>query len=106
LSKQTTPAPKPGLKIHEQHKIAKLAIHHVLNAIADDPRKYYLMGNGTESYAQLTAAAAIMWDIPVENVRKQFAPPPDKWNRYVAQQEADEKLLRHCREKGITVPTD
>jgi hypothetical protein len=106
MSEQTTPTPKPGLKIEEQHKLAKAAIKHVLNAIADDPRKYWLMGEGTESFAQLTAAAAAIWGVPVEKVRKDFSPGREKWDRYCTEREAQDKLLTHCREKGITVPTD
>lgn len=53
---------------------AKRAIAHTLQAIADDPRKYDLMGLGTQSYALLTEAAATLWDQPVDDVRRRFIP--------------------------------
>lgn len=89
----------------EQLALAKDAIHHVLNAIAYDPRKYWLFGNGTECYAKLTAAAAALWDRPLENVRANFQPQKAEYDRYCAELEADERLLTYCREHGITIPT-
>lgn len=86
----------------EQLKLCKSAIHRVLNAIADDPRKYWLMGNGTESWAQLTTAAAALWNEPVEKIRADFQPPPNAYDRFCKEQEQNERLLTHCREKGIT----
>lgn len=88
----------------EQLTLAKDAVHHVLNAIADDPRKYWLMGNGTESYAKLTAAAAALWDRPLANVRENFQPLKEPYDRWCAEREAHERLLTYCRENGITAP--
>lgn len=88
----------------EELKLAKAAISHVLNALADDPRKYWLMGNGTESYAKLTTAAAVLWKTPVEKIRKDFQPEKAKHERYCEEVEANERLLRYCRDRNITVP--
>lgn len=106
MSEAIKPTPGKALKIQEAHELAKAAISRVINAIAYDPRKYWLMGEGTESWAQLTTAAAAIWGIPVEQVRKDFAPDKEKYDSYCAQQEADERLLHYCRQKGITVPTE
>lgn len=85
----------------DQLKLAKAAISHVINAIADDPRKYWLMGNGTESWNKLTLAAAAILNTPVERIRADFQPPKDKYDRYCNEIEANEKLLRFCRDNGI-----
>jgi hypothetical protein len=82
-------------------KLAKAAIAHVLNAIADDPRKYWLMGNGTESYAKLTEAAAAIWKLPVEKVCADFQPKEKAYKLYCAEREENERLLRHCQENKI-----
>jgi hypothetical protein len=76
-------------------KLVKGAIHHVLNAIVDDPR-------GTESWAQRTAAAAALWNMPVEKVRADFQPQKKTYARYCEERERNEKLLTYCREHGIT----
>jgi hypothetical protein len=94
-------SPASGSASDEQFKLAKAAIHHVLNAIADDPRKYWLMGNGTGSWEKLTTAAAAIWNKPVEKIRSDFQPRKAEYERYCAELEASEKLLRHCRENGI-----
>ena len=85
-----------------QLKLAKAAIHHTLNAIADDPRKFWLIGPLTGSYEKLTEAAAAIWEKPLEKIQADFQPEPAKWKRYCEQKEADEKLLEFCREHGIT----
>ena len=93
-----------ALEMKEQFHLAKTAVAHALRAIAHDPRKYWLMGNGTESWERLTAAAAAIWNHPVEKIRADFQPRPDEYEDYVKSLEADQRLLRHCRENGITVP--
>jgi len=89
-------------KLAGQFQLAKSAIAHVLHAIADDPRKYWLMGNGTESWSKLTEAAAAIWDQPVIKIRKDFVPPKEKYDRHCKEVEANERLLTYCREHGIT----
>ncbi len=84
-------------------EICKTAIHHVLNAIANDSRKYWLMGNGTGSWEKLTIAAAAIWNTPLEKLRAEFQPRKLEYEQYCAELEANEKLLRHCRDRGITV---
>jgi len=54
------PEPAINRSVQEQFDLAKSAIHHVLNAIADDPRKYWLMGNGTGSWAKLTVHTLVL----------------------------------------------
>lgn len=92
------------VKNPDELKLAKAAISHVLNAIADDPRKYWLMGNGTGSYAKLTEAAAVLWKTPVEKIRADFRPNKVEYTRYCDELEANEKLLRYCRDRKISVP--
>lgn len=86
-------------------KAAKDAIHHVLNAIADDPRKFWLMGDMTGSYEKLTAAAALLWNHPVDQIKKDSRPNEAAWKRYCEEQEENARLLRHCRDRGITAQT-
>ena len=86
----------------EQLKLAKGAISHVLNAIADDPRKFWLMGDLTGSYEMLIAAAHAIWGMPVEKLKADFRPRKDEWEHYCAEREEAERLLTYCRENGIT----
>ncbi len=88
----------------EQLRLCKLAVKHLLDAISYDPRKFWLMGAGTASWEKLTIAAAALFEVPVEKIRQDFRPDKEKYNTYCAELEANEKLLRHCREKGITAP--
>jgi hypothetical protein len=74
----------------------------VLGAICDDPRKYWLLGDGTESWAQLTQAHAALHDIPVAKVRQDFQPNPVSYGQYCEQLKEERALLEYCREKGIT----
>lgn len=87
----------PDVQLH----LAKAAVKHVLNALADDPRKFWLMGDMTGSYEKLIEAAAAIWNMPAEKLKADFRPRKDEWERYCEQREADEKLLTHCREYGI-----
>lgn len=87
----------------EPLELARRAIKHVLETIADSPEKFYLLGDGTESYAKLTAAAAALWGRPVEEVRANFRPDPNSFKRYLGAREADRALLEYCREQGIEV---
>jgi hypothetical protein len=86
----------------EKLKLAKEAIKHVLGAIADDPRKYWLMGDGTGSWSKLTEAAAAIWNEPVEGIRSTFK--PDKAAYDPLKQVVDSLSLRmtnHRRERGM-----
>jgi len=105
----TTDAPasdQPPCSGEEQLKLAKAAISHALDAIAYDPRKYWLLGNGTGTWEKLTTAAAALWNVPVETIRKDFRPDAEKYSDYCERLKADERLLDYCREKGITIPED
>jgi len=88
----------------ESLRLAKEATRHLLNAICDDPRKYWLMGVGTESWVKLTAAHAALWELDVAEVRKNFQPDKKHYQQYCEEREAHQKLLTHCRENGIRVP--
>ena len=79
----------------EQEKLAlaRKAVFHVLDAIQYDPRKFWLMGDGTGSFDALTAAAAAFWNKDQEEVKKQFRPDVDKYERYVKELRDQEKIL-------------
>lgn len=89
-------------KTDETIKACKDAIHHVLNAIADDPRKFWLMGDMTGSYEKLIEAAAAIWNMPADKLKADFRPRKDEWERYLARREDEERLLRYCEDNGIT----
>ena len=86
----------------EAAKSAKDAVRHVLNAIADDPRKYWLMGPMSGSYEKLTKAASEIWSQPVEKIQSDFQPRKEQWEAYLAEKEEQEKILEFCQENGIT----
>lgn len=85
----------------DQLRLAKSAIMHVLSAIRDDPRKYWLMGAYTASWDKLTTAAAALWDEPMESVLNRFLPDPVDYEAYQRQKEYEGRLLRYCREHDI-----
>jgi hypothetical protein len=80
---------------------AKGAIAHALNAICDDPKKYWLLGSGTETWERLTEAHALLWAINVEQVRKEFQPDPGRYKHYEEERERDRRLLDYCRDNHI-----
>jgi vacuolar-type H+-ATPase catalytic subunit A/Vma1 len=86
----------------KQLHLAKGAIFLVLNAIADDPRKYYLMGAYTGSYEKLTEAAAAIWDKPVDEIKKRFQPQADVAERFEQEKEETDAIIEFCQEHGIT----
>lgn len=77
----------------EKLKLAKATIAHVLNAIADDARKYYLMGAGTQSYNLLTEAASALFGEPLEKIRADFRPSDHDLKNYRDQREEDARLI-------------
>lgn len=85
---------------------AKSAIAHVLNAIADDPAKFWLMGAGTQSYALLTDAHAALTGTPEGEVRQRFRPEPRRYEAYCKEREERDRLVRHCRDHGIKPSAD
>jgi len=87
-------------------QLAKEAIRHVLNAIAEDPAKYYLLGFGTGSWDKLTKAHAALFDWEVEETRRQFQPRKDRYERFRLEREQNHRILEFCREKGISVGED
>lgn len=88
----------PDVQLH----LAKAAVKHVLNALADDPRKFWLMGDMTGSYEKLIEAAAAIWNMPAEKLKADFRPRKDEWERYLGRREDEERLLRYCEDNGIT----
>jgi UDP-2,3-diacylglucosamine pyrophosphatase LpxH len=91
-------------KLKLANAAANAAISHFLKVIAEDPEKFFLMGDGTESWAKLTDAASALWGIPVEEIRGDFRPSLSRCEKYRVKRESDEALLRHCRRRGITAP--
>lgn len=80
------------------------AINHVLNAIAEDPRKFWLMGDMTGSYEKLTFAASLLWERDQDVIKGEFRPEEKKWERYCAEKDQQDRLLTHCRDHDITAP--
>ena len=78
------------------------AIAHVLNTICDDPKKFYLLGTGTESYRRLTDAHAQIHRLHVEEVRQDFAPNPERYASYLASLES-EKQIHDALQKRVAV---
>lgn len=86
---------------------AKDTVRHVLNAICLDEAKHYLMGgrfNG--SFAKLAETHAVLNGLEVEKVFEQFQPNAERYEKYLEEREANERLLTHCRENGITADGD
>jgi hypothetical protein len=73
--------------------LARDAVAYALHQICASPAKFYLMGNGTETYAQLTAAYAAFRGIPVEEVRTYFQPQKAEYERFLAERRADQESL-------------
>ena len=86
----------------EGAQTAKEAIMHVLNAIADDPRKYWLMGRLTGSYEKLTRAAAEILGKPIKEVQSHFQPEVEEYEKYIAKREEEAQILDFCNENGLT----
>jgi len=87
----------------EQLNLAQEAISHTLRAICNDPQKFYLMGgrfNG--SFEKLATAHAACHGLDIESVFQNFQPHRENYERYCDEREANERLLTHCRENGIT----
>ena len=87
LSAPTAPAAGPT-----PLQVAKEAIAHVLNAICDDPQKFYLMGHGTGSYTKLTAAHAVLQGMTEKQVREDFVPDQERYDSYCARREEEEQI--------------
>lgn len=82
----------------EKLKLAMAATRHALNAICDDPRKFYLVGNGSGTWETLTAAHAALFGVNVEEVRKNFVPDRDKYERYCEQIKTEHDALEAIME--------
>ncbi len=94
------PLPKPAdEKI--QLELARAAVTHVLNAICDDPEKFWLLGTGTESYKKLTAAHASFYGHDVDDIRRDWVPDEDKYDTYLKKRERIERLIQHDDDEKI-----
>lgn len=73
---------------------AKRAIAYALQQVADNKHIGWHAGVGTQSFALLTEAAATLYERPIEEVRKRFAPDGsfDPNNFLNAVEEASEQL--------------
>lgn len=58
----------------EVKQSCKKALSHVLHKIKDNPRVQYELGAGTQCFELVTAAAALLWNQPVDTVRDHFIP--------------------------------
>ncbi len=85
----------------EKIELSKNAVNHALKTICDDPAKFWLLGDLTETYSQLTAAYAVLYGRDVEQVRNRFMPDEDRYLQYCTKKEEEKRLLEYCREKGI-----
>jgi hypothetical protein len=81
---------------------AKKTVHHVLNAICDEPSKYWLMGPGTESYRLLTETVATLFGRDLDAVCKEYVPEEKRLNRFHMEREQNEEILDFCRNREIT----
>lgn len=77
-------------------EVARKPIRHALTAICDDPRKYWLLGNGTQTYALLTEAHAALNQLPIDEVRQTFVPDRRRYEAHCH----DLKELERLRELG------
>lgn len=100
-NKQTAPVATEVDDLRRQLQMARQAIAHTLNTIARDPEWFWLMGEGTESYAQLTAAHAALHGRSVEDIRRTFRPNFNLYNQYCEERKKHADLIRYCRENGI-----
>lgn len=91
LGDEPTPEKKPELPAYlsenELLALAKKTVMHVLRAICDDPRKYYLMGTLTGSYDLLVESWAAFNGMTKEEVEKIAQPDRDKYEAYLKELE-------------------
>lgn len=99
-------AGRPAGPPDETLALLKVAVRHVLQAISDDPAKYWLLGEGTGSWEKLTRAAAAAFGEPLDKVQQTFRPPERARRAYLEQKRRDELLLQYCRENGISANRD
>ncbi len=86
---------------------ADLAVTHVLSAICDDARKFWLMGHGTGSRDKLLKAWAALHGKTYEEADAYWVfYDADKFKRYVEELELMERLLRDYREGRIQLPAE
>ena len=91
------PAEVPPLKVEIDVDLltdTKRAIHHLLDAIVYDPRKYDLLGPGTESWSKLTRLAARLWGKDQDEIVSCYAPDERKLLRHRRREEAQQTVLR------------
>jgi hypothetical protein len=89
----------------ETLRLCRQAIIHCLDAIASDPRKFWLMGHGTGSRAKLLAAYAALTGRTEEECEGLWLPNTERYEAYCEQREADERLIEESR-SGDRVSVD
>ncbi len=77
----------------ETLRLCREAILHVLDAIASDPRKFWLMGHGTGSRAKLLAAYCALTGKSEEEAAESWLPNQERYEAYVAEKESNERRL-------------
>lgn len=86
--------------------LCREAIIHCLDAIASDPRKFWLMGYATGSRAKLLAAYAALTGQTEDDVHDAWLPDREAYQAYCEQKELDEHLLEKQREHPVEVFED
>lgn len=81
----------------ETLRLCREAVIHCLDAIASDPRKFWLMGTATGSRAKLLAAYAALTGKTEEEVEALWLPNEERYEAYCEQREADERLLEKMK---------
>jgi hypothetical protein len=76
------------------------AVVHVLRALVDDPRKFDLLGHGTESWNLLSQAFAEVMDLDPAEV-KGWGPEGGRWERYLEERERNQRVIDQAEEYGI-----
>lgn len=92
---EPTPANDP-----ETLRLCREAIIHCLDAIASDPRKFWLMGSLTGSREKLLAAYAALTGKTAEEVKDSWLPDPDRYEDYCRRKEEDERLVEKVRDSS------
>lgn len=91
----------------ETLRLCREAVIHCLDAIASDPRKFWLMGSGTGSREKLLAAYAALTGKTEAEVEECWLPNQERYEEYCRQREADERRLQQMEdEEGPRITSD
>ncbi len=78
------------------------AILHVLRFLASDPRVYYWLGEGTQSYALLTEALAASSGLELSHIRKTFKPDKKAFAEFEEEKNQMEALYQAYHDALMT----